>query len=121
MKLMEITGRPMGPNFNEYLDSLKTLDSDIKNAKNQIEQLKSQKRSSNPIVTSLPASLSDTAEPTKRRRTASVGGESRSATPSAEVEILHRSPAAMSTLTDDSVQDQQEVQLNDFEDDIIQV
>jgi hypothetical protein len=114
MKLMEITGGLKNPNFNEYLATLKTLDCDIKNAKNQIEQLKSQKRSSNPIVSSLLASLLHTVEPKPTKRRKSAGGDSTLA-PSAEVEILRRSPAAMSTLTNESVQEQQ-MQSNDSED-----
>jgi hypothetical protein len=109
MKLIETTGCMTGPNFKDYMDTLQTLDSDIKNAKNEIEQLKSQKRSPNPIVSSLLESLSEPLlEPTKHRRTASTGGESRSATPSAEVEFLHRSPANLSALSDESAQDEQQ-------------
>jgi hypothetical protein len=114
---MEIAGGPTSPNFDEYLDSLKTLDSHIKKAKGEIEQLKSQKRKLNPIVSSLLASLSasDAVESTKRYETASIGVDS-SAAPSAEVEVLRRSPTAMSTLTDDSVQVQKTQMMYDLED-----
>jgi hypothetical protein len=107
IKLMEITGGLTGPNFNEYLDTLNALDSQIKKSKDEIEYLKSQKRTSNPIVSSLLASISDTVDNTKRRKTASPGGDS-SVAPSAEVEVRRRSPAVMSTLTDDSVQEDEQ-------------
>jgi hypothetical protein len=87
MKLMEITGGLTNPNFNEYLAALKTLDCNIQNTKNQIEQLKSQKRPSNPIVSSLLASFSHTLEPLPPKRRKSAGEDSTSA-PSVEVEIL---------------------------------
>jgi glutamine synthetase adenylyltransferase len=101
IKLMEITGGPTGPDFHNYLDTLKSLDSDIKKVQGKMEQMKSQKRKSNPIVTSLLASLSSD-ELTKRSKTASTAGGETSSAPSAVVEVIRRSPTAMSTLSDDS-------------------
>jgi hypothetical protein len=117
IRLVEITGGPTSPNFDEYLDSLKTLDSHIKKAKGEIEQLKSQKRKPNPIVSSLLASLSasDAVESRKRCKTGSIGVDL-SAAPSTEVEVLRRSPTAVSTLTDDSVLVQKTQMVYDLED-----
>jgi hypothetical protein len=112
IKLIEITGGQTSPLFDDYLDTLTTLDTEIKKVKGEIEQKKAQKPKLSPIMSSLLASLSSSdVDSSKKRKISSSAGEPRSAITCAQVEVdvMRRSPAAMSTLTEDSsgIEDQQ--------------